>query len=236
VFGNACDVEAIDRIAQQHNLKIIYDAAHAFGVTYKGKSILHYGDASVLSFHATKVFHTIEGGAVIFKDKKHLEAARLMINFGIPGYDQISALGINCKMNEFQAAMGLCVLDDIEFIIQSRMQIWNNYSAAFKYHKALSLQKQNEFSSPNYSYFPVIFESEDILLKVKNALLEKEIAPRRYFYPSLEQVPFVEPGQYVPVSSSVSERILCLPIYPDLEPEAQDIVIETLLKITKKYV
>lgn len=229
VFGNACDVESIGEIAKKNNLKLVYDAAHAFGVTYMNKSILEYGDAVTLSFHGTKVFHTIEGGAIIFKDKKHLEAARLMINFGIPGYDQISALGINCKMNEFQAAMGLCVLDDMEIINAERKTVWEKYANAFKNSYTIQLQKQNEFSTQNYSYFPIILESEELLLKLKTALLMKEISARRYFYPSLEQVPYVKRNQLVPNSASIAPRILCLPIYPYLEPAVQETIIETVI-------
>jgi dTDP-4-amino-4,6-dideoxygalactose transaminase len=232
VFGNACDIDAIEEIAKANHLKTIYDAAHAFGVNYKGESILKQGDASILSFHGTKVFHTVEGGAIIFKDKKHLEAARLMINFGIPGYDQISTLGINCKMNEFQAAMGLCVLDDIEYINTDRKRVWEIYTEAFLHSQNIGLQKQNQLSSQNYSYYPVILESEEILLKLKDALLKKEIAPRRYFYPSLEQIPYVRQGQQVPNSSSVSRRILCLPIYPNLDQSVQNSIIETVINIT----
>jgi len=235
VFGNACDVEAIEQIALVHNIKTIYDAAHAFDVKYKGKSILLQGDASTLSFHSTKVFHTIEGGAIIFKNKKHLDVARLMINFGIPGYDQVSELGINCKMNEFQAVMGLCVLDDIEMILSSRKKVWERYTNAFKGQEAITLQKKNDFSSYNFSYYPIILKSEEVLMKVKATLLEKDISPRRYFYPSLEQVPYVIPGQQVPISSSISKRILCLPIYPDLEASIQDTIIESLIKITSSY-
>jgi dTDP-4-amino-4,6-dideoxygalactose transaminase len=235
VFGNACDMESIELIASEHNLKTIYDAAHAFGIQYKNKSILQFGDASTLSFHGTKVFHTIEGGAIIFKDKKHLEAARLMINFGIPGYDQISALGINCKMNEFQAAMGLCILDDMEFILTERNRVWQKYTDAFTDSANIVLQKQNEFSTQNYAYYPIILNSEKVLLKLKTALLEKEISPRRYFYPSLEQVPYVKQEQQVPNSASIATRILCLPIYPDLDPGIQDSIIETVIKTVTNY-
>jgi len=235
VFGNACEIEAIEQIAHANNLKTIYDAAHAFGVRYKDKSILQFGDASVLSFHATKIFHTIEGGAVIFKDIKHLNKARLMINFGIPGYDQISELGINCKMNEFQAAMGLCMLDDMEIIHSERQNVWGKYTDAFINNKDVALQKQNEFSSQNYSYYPILLKSEEILLKLKETLQEKEILSRRYFFPSLEQVPYVKPGQMVPLSASVAERILCLPIYANLEVSVQNTIIESVNEITSIY-
>jgi dTDP-4-amino-4,6-dideoxygalactose transaminase len=234
VFGNACEIEAISDIAENRGLKIIYDAAHAFGVRYKEKSILLQGDASVLSFHSTKVFHTIEGGAIVFKDKKHLDAARLMINFGIPGYDQISELGINCKMNEFQAVMGLCVLDDMDIIHSEREKVWKKYASAFEKQTSFLLQEQNEFSTRNYSYYPIILDSEDTLLALREALLSNNIAPRRYFYPSLEQVSYVKSGQQVPHSSSISQRILCLPIYPFLESEVQDTIIKTVLNITSK--
>ena len=144
VFGNACNVEAIGDIASRHNLKVIYDAAHAFGVKYKGESLLKHGDAATLSFHATKLFHTVEGGAIIFKRKKDLERAKKMINFGITGPESIDELGINAKMNEFQAAMGLCILDEMEININARKFIWQHYSDALE-HK-VSLQKRNAFS------------------------------------------------------------------------------------------
>jgi len=235
VFGNACNIDAIEHIANTYNLKTVYDAAHAFGVDYKGKSILNYGDASILSFHGTKVFHTIEGGAIVFKDKTHLDAARLMINFGIPGYDQISTLGINCKMNEFQAAMGLCVLDDMEYIIRERKRVWDMYTLAFEHYGAIGLQKLNHLSTQNYSYYPIVLNSEEILLQVRKALMEKEIAPRRYFYPSLEQVPYVKAGQQVPHSASIAKRILCLPIYPDLDKDIQQTIIETVINNISVY-
>lgn len=235
VFGNSCDVETIEKIAQENNLKTIYDAAHAFGVKFKNKSILEYGDAATLSFHGTKVFHTIEGGAIIFKEKKHLEEARLMINFGIPGYDQISTLGINCKMNEFQAAMGLCILDDMQFILTERQIVWDKYTNAFKGYNTILLQKQNELSTQNYSYYPIVIQSEELLLNIKSALVQKDIFPRRYFYPSLEQIPYVKRGQHVPNSASIAPRILCLPIYPNLDPVIQNTIIETVLKTISIY-
>lgn len=231
VFGNACEIDEIEQFAHTHNLKTIYDAAHAFGVTYKGKSILLNGDASILSFHATKVFHTVEGGAIIFKNKKDLDKARLLINFGISGYDQISGQGINCKMNEFQAAMGLCVLDDMVSILDSRQEIWNRYTNAFRNIPGITLQRTNESASLNYSYYPIVLNTEEILLKLQEALLVKGVAPRRYFYPSLEQVPYIKPGQLVPNSTSIAKRILCLPIYSGLDLFIQDSIIDTTLKI-----
>jgi Predicted pyridoxal phosphate-dependent enzyme apparently involved in regulation of cell wall biogenesis len=209
VFGNACEIEAIENLAREHGLKTVYDAAHAFGVQYKDKSILNYGDASTLSFHATKIFHTIEGGAIIFKDREVYERARLMINFGINGPDSVVALGINAKMNEFQAAMGLAVLDEMEQIISGRQAVWTQYDSNLK--EKLQLQKRNPDCTSNYAYFPVVFESEEALLEAKAELNRNRINPRRYFYPSLDKVPFLR-GQECPQSREIASRILCLPI------------------------
>jgi dTDP-4-amino-4,6-dideoxygalactose transaminase len=138
-------------------------------------------------------------------------------------------------MNEFQAAMGLCVLDDMEIIVRERKRIWDAYTDAFKNSGTIELQKQNALSSQNYSYYPIVLKSEEILLQVKEALLEKEIAPRRYFYPSLEQVYYIKPGQLVPHSASIAQRILCLPIYPNLELEVQKTIIDTVIKTPSIY-
>ena len=215
VFGNACDVEKIENIAQKYGLKTIYDGAHAFGVQYNGESLLSYGDATILSFHATKLFHTIEGGAIIFKNKEDYERAKLMINFGIDGPDSVIELGINAKMNEFQAAMGLCVLDEIDTIIEERAKIWHHYQQSLK--ENLQLMQFNPQASKNYSYFPVVFDSEETLLKVKVALNKHGINPRRYFYPSLDKLDYLQPHDINEVSRDISSRILCLPIYPRLE-------------------
>lgn len=215
VFGNACDVEEIEKIAQKHGLKTIYDGAHAFGVQYNGESLLSYGDATILSFHATKLFHTIEGGAIVFKNKEDLERAKLMINFGINGPDSIIELGINAKMNEFQAAMGLCVLDEMDTIIEERAKIWHHYQQSLK--ENLQLMQFNPQASKNYSYFPVVFDSEETLLEVKVALNKQGINPRRYFYPSLDTLDYLQPHDRNKVSRNISSRILCLPVYPRLE-------------------
>lgn len=226
VFGNICDVEKIEEIARRNKLKVIYDAAHAFNVSLNGQSAANYGDISTFSFHSTKVFHTIEGGAIVVKDDDLFKRAKLMINFGIPGPDRVTELGINCKMNEFQAAMGLCVLEDMEMILTHRKKIYNKYCHAFNNNAHIKVQKLNAKASQNYSYFPVVFDSEDVLLNVRGALNKEGIFPRRYFYPSLEEMPFVQQGQAVPVSASISKRILCLPIYESLEESIQDRVIE----------
>ena len=226
VFGNACEVEEIERIAKKHDLKVIYDAAHAFDVKYKEQSVLNYGDISTLSFHATKLFHSIEGGALIINDDELVQKARYLINFGIKNAQEIPELGTNAKMNEFEAAMGLCVLDDIAEIKQKRKDILENYREEL--NGLVQFQEQNENATENYSYFPVVFESEEQLLKVQKALNEQEIMPRRYFYPSLDTLSYIEPKQICEISRDVSTRILCLPIYAELEKEIQTKIISII--------
>lgn len=226
VFGNACEVEEIEQIAHKHNLKVIYDAAHAFDVKYKDKSILNYGDISTLSFHATKLFHSIEGGAIIINDDELVQKARYLINFGIKNQEEIPHLGTNAKMNEFEAAMGLCVLDDIEEIKEKRKVILEKYRKELK--DLVEFQEQNENATENYSYFPIVLKSEEQLLKVQKALNEKDIFPRRYFYPSLDTLTYIEPKQECEISRDISKRILCLPVFAELEKEVQNIIIITI--------
>jgi len=226
VFGNACEVEEIEQIAKKHDLKIIYDAAHAFDVKYKGESVLNYGDISTLSFHATKLFHTIEGGALIINDDALVEKARYLINFGIENAESIPHLGTNAKMNEFEAAMGLCVLDDIKEIKESRKVILKHYQKELK--DVVTFQEQNENATENYSYFPVVFKDESELLKVQKALNVADINPRRYFYPSLDTLNYIEPRQVCETSRDISKRILCLPIYAELERDIQEKIIEII--------
>jgi len=230
VFGNACEVESIDKIAKQHNLKVVYDAAHAFDVQYKEQSILNYGDISTLSFHATKLFHTIEGGALIINNDDLVQKARYLINFGIENSESIPELGTNAKMNELEAAMGLCVLDDMEQIKQSRKTIIETYQNELQ--GLVQFQKQNDNSTQNYSYFPIVLESEKQLKKVQKALNEKQIFPRRYFYPSLDTLSYIEPKQCCTISRDISKRILCLPIYADLEENN----LKLIIKIVKENI
>lgn len=230
VFGNACEVEEIEAIAKKHDLKIIYDAAHAFDVKYKGESILNYGDISTLSFHATKLFHTIEGGALIINDDSLVQKARYLINFGIQNTESIPELGTNAKMNEFEAAMGLCILDDMEHIVQSRKKAYETYQNELK--GLVQFQEQNSNSTENYSYFPIVLETEEQLKKVEQALNERDIFPRRYFYPSLDTLSYIEPKQSCQISQDISKRILCLPMYAELPDTTQNEVI----KIVKKSI
>jgi dTDP-4-amino-4,6-dideoxygalactose transaminase len=224
VFGNPCEVEQIQEIADKHNLKVIYDAAHAFGSKYKGKSVLNYGDISTISFHATKLFHTIEGGAIITNDDELAKKIRLLINFGILSPTVIDSVGTNAKMNEFEAAMGLCVLDEIEIIKKQRAEIWKNYQTNLL--GLVTFQKWNKHGQNNCAYVPVLFENEAQLLKAEVNLKENNIVARRYFYPSLDTLDYLQSKQVCKHSKDIASRILCLPIYPGLLRDEQSKVIE----------
>lgn len=230
VYGNSCNVKEIRRIAKKHNLKVIYDAAHAFDVEKDGKSVLNFGDISTISFHATKLFHTIEGGAIATNDAKLADKIFHLRNFGHVGSSKpetIASLGINGKNSEFHAAMGLCILPRIRSLISSRKKI------AKRYDKLLGKKvKRPDFSNnskSNYSYYPIIFESEKQLLRVKNALNDNDIFPRRYFYPSLNMLSYVKKCR-VPVSENISKRILCIPIYPSLPIKEVDNISSIIIK------
>jgi dTDP-4-amino-4,6-dideoxygalactose transaminase len=217
VYGIPCAIEKIDAIAKKYGLKVIYDAAHSFGCTYNGKSLLSYGDISTCSFHATKVFHTGEGGCIIAKDEAIAKQLLLYRSFGHLGDDYFS-IGINGKNSEFHAAMGLCNLPAIGEIIAARKQVYSEYNSRLNFKKI----KQPVFSKNadcNYAYYPVIFESEKILLSVREALLNNEVTTRRYFYPSLNQLPFLKNPMSCPVSEDISSRVLALPLYTDLSTE-----------------
>ncbi len=219
VFGNPCNIEAIDAIAKKHNLSVIYDAAHCFGVKYKGKSIFEYGDISTCSFHATKLFHTGEGGAVFCKDEELRHEIYYSHNFGHNGPLEFYGLGINGKISELQAAMGLTVLPYMDKILAERKRVVDFYNSNLDFSKVskIKIRVNTEW---NYSYYPILFESEDVLLKVEAELLKNDILPRRYFYPSLNTIKYVS-GQIMEVSECVSKRILCLPLFYDLNQESQ---------------
>ncbi|EWC42642.1 aminotransferase class I/II-fold pyridoxal phosphate-dependent enzyme [Pseudomonas stutzeri] len=228
VFGNPCDVERIEQVARKHNLKVVYDGAHAFGVLHKGRSVYNWGDISTLSFHATKLFHTIEGGAIVTNDDELAERVRLLCNFGIVDADQIEGIGINAKLNEFSAAMGMCVLDDIELILECREEIGRRYERCLGDH--FDLQKAQPESRCNYSYFPIALADESQLLRCRTQLNENGINPRRYFYPSLDTLEYLQPQSPQPQSRSLSRRVLCLPIYPGLPRKVQEKVMQTLVQ------
>lgn len=215
VYGNPCNVIEIEKIANKHGLKVIYDAAHAFGVEYAGKSIFDYGDISTCSFHATKIFHTGEGGAIFCKDASLMQHLFNMHNFGHNGPLDFHGLGINAKISELQAAMGLAVLDHIDEIFQMRKEIVDLYDQLLDFDlvQRLKIRKGTKW---NFHYFPIILPSEDQLLKVQQALNDKSIFPRRYFYPSLNRVNYIN-GKAMPIAEDISSRILCLPLYAGLE-------------------
>lgn len=214
VFGNPCNTSAIEAIAKKNNLKVIYDAAHAFGVEYMGTSIFNYGDVSTCSFHATKLFHTGEGGAMFANDIVLQHKLFYSHNFGHNGPLSFHGLGINGKISELQCAMGLAVFPHMSNILIDRKRVVDYYNIHLNLTK-LQILKIRENTTWNYSYYPVIFESEEKLLEVQAALNQKDILPRRYFYPSLNTVEYVN-GKIMPVSESIASRILCLPLYVGL--------------------
>ncbi|WP_396164796.1 DegT/DnrJ/EryC1/StrS family aminotransferase [Flavobacterium sp.] len=214
VFGNPCHIEAIEKIAKKHNLYVIYDAAHCFGVTYNGNSIFNYGDVSTCSFHATKIFHSGEGGAMFCNDEKLFHKLYYSHNFGHNGPIDFHGLGINAKISELQSAMGLAVFDNLEHIFDERRKVVEFYLKNLNFDKVTTM-KIREKTEWNYSYFPLIFQSEEELLSAQKRLNEAEIFPRRYFYPSLNTIDFVN-GASMPISESIASRILCLPLYVGL--------------------
>lgn len=215
VFGNPCNIEAIEAIAQKYKLKVIYDAAHCFGVTYQGKSIFEYGDISTCSFHATKLFHTGEGGALFTKDPELFHQCFYSHNFGHDGPLAFHGLGINGKISELQAAMGLSVLPYMSAILQARAEVVDLYDSLLDFDKVQKM-KLREHSQWNYSYYPILFKEEVTLLKIQKELNEAQIFPRRYFYPSLNTVPFVS-QQKMDISENLSSNIICLPLYIGIE-------------------
>ena len=231
VFGNPCHVIEIEKIAKMHNLKVIYDAAHCFGVKYNNQSLFNFGDVSTCSFHATKLFHTGEGGAIFCDDKELFHQLYYSHNFGHNGPLEFHGLGINAKISELQSAMGLAVFPYMDHIIEERKKVVDFYNEKLNFETVKSL-KIRENTAWNYSYYPVIFNSEATLLKVQQALGAENILPRRYFYPSLNTIEYTK-GHTMPFSESIASRILCLPLYvgilaEDLEKIVQIINTQTL--------
>lgn len=218
VYGNPCDVEKIESIAKKHKLKVIYDAAHAFGVKYKGQSLLSYGDLSTCSFHSTKVFHTIEGGSIVCHNKELFEKIKLLRSFGHI-LDDYHLAGINGKNSEFHAAMGLCNLKHLNTIIQGRKSIFRLYDEKLNWNHLYKPTEKDENLEYNFAYYPVVFENDDITSKVITKLNHENIYPRRYFFPSLNKLSYIIDKNDCPISESISTRVLSLPLYPDLDPE-----------------
>jgi len=223
VFGNPCHVEAIAQIAKKHHLTVIYDSAHAFGVTYKGASLFNFGDVSTCSFHATKLFHTSEGGAFFCKDEQLRHQLFYSHNFGHNGPHEFHGVGINAKISELQAAMGLAVFPHLPEIISERKKVVEFYNDKLDFTKLRTIAIR-ENTVWNYSYYPVIFENEAQLLETERLLAEQDIFPRRYFYPSLNTLDYCK-GASMPVSEKVAASVLCLPLYVGLTtPDLQKIV------------
>ncbi len=224
VYGLPCDVDAIERIAQRHGLKVIYDAAHAFGTMFRGRPLLSYGDVSSCSFHATKIFHTVEGGSVACNDDALHERMRLMRAFGHVG-DVHHIPGINGKNSEMHAAMGLLVLRRFEEVLDRRRDQWMRYAGLLA-DVPVRCATVPEGTVYNHAYFPVVLPSEARLLAVVEALGRIGVLPRRYFYPALNTLPYVARAGSCPVAEDVASRVLCLPLYHDLEDSWIDRISE----------
>ena len=227
VYGNPCAIEELQDIATRHNLKLIYDAAHAFGVTYKGRSIFTYGDASSVSFHATKAFHTFEGGAVFSNDPEICDYVRRYRNFGIDNKGTVIQHGLNTKMSELHAAAGIVNLAHYQEHVDLRAALYKRYQKALQDVEGLSFVSYERQENPNYNYCPILIEKgRDALFE---SLAQNGIYTRKYFHPLLTDMPaFAEYKQHFPVASRVVDQVLCLPIYSDLTPEEQDRVIDTI--------
>lgn len=236
VYGNLCDVEAIQGIADKHNLKVIYDAAHAFGVKYKGVGVGNFGDASMFSFHATKVFNTIEGGAVAFHDKQYQVPLHELKNFGIHGSEDTLAVGGNAKMDEFRAAMGICNLRRMDVCIAARKRVYERYMERLGGTEGLRLPNQQENVTANYAYFPVYIDPQKFGKtrdNVFNELSERDIHARKYFYPAINEMSCYKEAyrdQPTPIAHDVATRILTLPMYEGLALEDVDSICDIVLK------
>lgn len=226
VYGNVCDVAEIERIAEKYSLKVIYDAAHAFGITVKGESIANFGDASMFSFHATKVFNTIEGGALTYKDSSLKNVIDAYKNFGITGSEIIDYIGGNGKMNEFQAAMGLCNLRYVDREIQKRKAVYERYIENLSGIDGIRLPYIQKEVASNYSYFPVLFDGIKISRdEIQYELMKQGIHSRKYFYPltnKLECYKSKFTHNHTPVAQQISEKVLTLPLYADLQLDDVD--------------
>lgn len=234
VYGNVCNVEEIEKIAKKHNLKVIYDAAHAFGVKYKGIGIGNYGDMSMFSFHATKVFNTIEGGGVAYNSENLERELNLLKNFGITGPETTEEVGMNAKMNEFQAAMGLCNLRHIDEEINKRKKVVEEYRKRLSNVKGIKLSKIQEDVQSNYAYFPVVFEEEfgKTRDEVMEELAKHNIFTRKYFYPlttDFECYPQYD-GSTTPIAKHISNSVLTLPLFADLSIEKVNEICDIILR------
>jgi dTDP-4-amino-4,6-dideoxygalactose transaminase len=229
VFGNPCDVETIETIAKKHGLKVIYDAAHAIGSTYKGKSLLAYGDVSATSLHATKLLNTAEGGGCITTDKELHEKIKRIRFFGHNEAKDIVEEGFNGKITEIHAALGIANLKYYDEVLQDRKTKYAFYKEALQDLTNVRFQTI-KLGETNYSYFPIIFDTEEQLLNVEKALHEAQIIPRRYFYPAVNTFSAIVSYKEMPIAENIAKRILCLPLYWKLNSEE----LERITKIVKE--
>ena len=227
VFGNPCDIEAIDKIAKKNGLKVIYDAAHAIGSTYQSRSIMECGDISATSLHSTKILNSGEGGLCITNDQRLYEKLKRIRFFGFSENKEVVEDGFNGKMTEIHAGLGLVNLEYLYEVLADRKLKYTHYLTNLSQISTLSFQNL-KLGETNYSYFPVIFESTDALFSVERALNNKKIFPRRYFYPSLNTYDRIVDYKSAPISESVSERIMCLPLYYSLSLQDIDKIIEII--------
>lgn len=236
VYGHICDVERIDAIAKKHGLKVIYDAAHAFGVTYKGIGIGNFGDASMFSFHATKVFNAIEGGAISFKDASYREKLHELKNFGIHGPEYVTGIGGNAKMDEFRAAMGICNLRRMEASLVSRKRAYDLYMERLSGVTGITIPADQENVVWNYAYMPVIIDEKQFGKDrdtVYQLLREHDIIARKYFYPAINDMEcyqYLEKQNPTPVAHDISLRVLTLPLYEGLDPHDVDCICDLILE------
>ncbi len=236
VYGHICDVESIDKLAKRYNLKVIYDAAHVFGVKYKDKSIASYGDISMFSFHATKVFNTIEGGALIYNDSSLKDKLEKLKNFGINGPESVEMVGINAKMNEFAASMGLCNLRHIDEELEKRRKVYERYIERLSNINGITVSKKQDNVTSNYAYFPVVFDKKEFGKsrdEVTEELAKENIYTRKYFYPLINDYECYK-NKYnskdTPIAKKISDNVLTIPMYADLSLSDVDRICDIILK------
>jgi dTDP-4-amino-4,6-dideoxygalactose transaminase len=230
VYGINCDVEKISKLSKKYDIPVIYDGAHSFGCKYDGQSLFNFGDVSTCSFHSTKLFHTIEGGGIFCNDKKLYKKIDLLKRFG-HNFDDYISEGINAKASEFQAAMGLCNLKYIDNIVNDRKYISEKYDSLLT-DKVARPYRSNKLAY-NYSYYPIILKSEEILLKILKQLEIINIFPRRYFYPSLNKLKYLKTSNPCPISEDISSRVLCLPLYSGLPISVVEKISDVINEITE---
>ena len=233
VYGNPCDIDRIELIASKFGLKVIYDAAHCFGVKFKGRSVFQYGDLSTLSLHATKILHSVEGGVVFSSNADLHQKLWDLRNFGFDGPERIRSLGINGKNSEFHAAMGLSIIKYQKEILNKYEQLYLNYRKGLSAIERIEYQQIHEDATYNYAYFPMLVESEELVIELKSYLESKGVNTSRYFYPSLNKVDYLEKNA-CPVAENIASRVLCLPMNYYLEEKDQAMILKSIKEFYKQ--